>query len=422
MTITLKATPFLVLLLITHGLFSQTTKAGFSNGVIDARSWSPHNSSFAVNGSCKVFDGLLLTPDECKNASASARVEDFPNLFRATQGSGLGLGYATYTMTILLPSHEKNMAISLPQIYSSYQLWANEKLIAKNGKVGKNSEECIPQWMPQTVLFELPSDTLVLVLQIANFHHAKGGIKEPVYIGEAAAMQFKRTVATASNLTEAAALFMIGSFFLIIFFGNKRKVALYFAMLCLTWSVRSLFSNLYLFISFYPDFDWATMIRIEYIGLYLTMAWAILFLSHIFRNESNMIVKYLLVIVNCMFTVFTLFSAPRSFTQWLNLYLIISAVLLLYGCFIIVRAWANERIGSGLLTISIILGLNIFGYDIFVYEGFSSYDPVIFSIGYITIFLLMGFALAMHLNLIKSKPAPSTRLTYEDLYKDQFNT
>jgi hypothetical protein len=93
--------------------------------------------------------------------------------------------------------------------------------------------------------------------------------------------------------------------------------------------------------------------------------------------------------------------------------------LLLYIGFTVIRAWVNERVGSGLLTLSIILGLNIFAYDIFVYEGFSSYDPVIFSIGYIAIFMLMAWALAMQLNLIKSKTSQNTSLSYDDLYKKE---
>jgi len=105
--------------------------------------------------------------------------------------------------------------------------------------------------------------------------------------------------------------------------------------------------------------------------------------------------------------------------MWLNFYLIASGTLLMYAGFTVIRAWVNERVGSGLLTISIVLGLNIFAYDIFVYEGFSSYDPVIFSVGYITIFALMGWALAIYLGLIKSKPNPTTRLTYDDLYKKE---
>ena len=151
------------------------------------------------------------------------------------------------------------------------------------------------------------------------------------------------------------------------------------------------------------------------------MIWAILFLTSLFHHEANIIIKYGLVFCNVLFTAFSLSSLPRVFTQGLNVYLITSGILLLYGSYIVIRAWANERTGSGLLTLSVILALNIFGYDIFVYEGFSTYDPVIFSVGYISIFLMMGFALAYHVGLIKSKQNPATTLTYEDMYKDQFN-
>jgi hypothetical protein len=237
-------------------------------------------------------------------------------------------------------------------------------------------------------------------------------------MGTAEKMQFKRTIATISNLTETIALFLVSVLFFFIYFSRTKKtVTLYFALLCLTWSIRSVFSNMYLGISFFPDFDWTTMVRIEYVALYLTMIWAILFLSQIFQNEANVFFMYALVFCNVIFTIFTLFSSPLSFTQWLNIYLAASAILLIYGGFTVVRAWVNERVGSGLLTISTILGLNIFAYDIFVYEGFSSYDPFIFSLGYISIFLLMGWALLMHLGLTKSKASPTTRLTYDDLYK-----
>ena len=387
-----------------------------STTTIDAKFWSG-DSSFPIVGPCHFFEHQLLTPEEC--SKATGYVVNFPALWNPNREKETALGCATYSLMVLLKNgHHKDLGLALPQMYSGYRLWANGKLLAENGKVGKSEKECIPQWRPQTVFIEVPGDSLSLVLQIANFHHAKGGIKEPIYLGVASKMQFKRMIATISNLTEAIVLLLVSAFFFFVYFSRTRKnVTLYFALLCLTWSLRSMFSNLYLGIFYFPDFDWTTMVRIEYITLYLTMIWAILFLSQIFHNEANLFFKYSLLFCNLLFTVYTLFSLPHSFTQWLNVYLVASAILLLYGGFTVIRAWVNERVGSGLLTISIILGLNIFGYDIFVYEGFSSYDPFIFSFGYISIFLLMGWALSMHLGFIKSKPSPTTQLTYDDLYK-----
>lgn len=412
----LKSTFLFFLASISFCSFSQTSN--FAGNIIDARFWS-EDSSFPVAGSCFFFDEQLLSPEECQKASGE--LVSFPALLNIKREDGTGIGYATYSLFIAFKeSHSKEIGLTLPQMYSSYRLWANGKLVAENGKVGKSIDDCIPQWKPQTVYLTVPEDTLNLVLQIANFHHAKGGIKEPIFMGTASKMQFKRTMAVVSNLTETVALFAVAVLFFFIFFSRtKKSVTLYFALLCLTWSIRSMFSNLYLGISFFPNFDWTTMVRIEYVTLYLTMIWAILFLSQIFQNESNIFFIYALVFCNVIFTIFTLFSSPLSFTEWLNVYLFASAILLMYGGFTVVRAWVNERVGSGLLTISVILGLNIFAYDIFVYEGFSSYDPLIFSLGYISIFLLMGWALTMHLGLTKSKASPTTRLTYDDLYKKE---
>jgi len=379
--------------------------------VIDVRDWGPNDSPIPLIGLCHFYNGQLLTPQECQKKQGE--IANFPELWKA------GEDYATYSVMVLLPaSHENSMALALPQMYSSYRLWVNGNLVAENGTVGETFEACKPQWLPQTVPINTLADSLSIVLQIANFHHAKGGIKEPIYLGTLSKMQVKRAVATISNLIETIVFFLLGSFFLFIFFKQaNKKIALYFALFCLTWSVRSIFSNLYLVISFFPGFDWDALLRIEYITLYMTMIWAILFISRLFNFESNLFAKYIFIFCNLLFTVFTLFTSPRVFTQWLNFYLMASALLLLYAGFTVIRAWVNERVGSGLLTLSLILGINIFAYDIFVYEGFSSYNPVIFSVGYMAIFGLMAWALAMQLSLIKSKPRLTTHLSYDDLYK-----
>jgi hypothetical protein len=410
-----KVLSYFFLFACSYTTFSQTSESAVS--LIDARDWSPDESPFPLVGLGHFYDHQLLTPVQIVKTQGAIR--NFPELWRDDSNPEAGSGYGTYFVTVALPqSHEKVMALALPQMYSSYRLYVNGKLNAENGIVGNSIDDCKPQWLPQTVSIPTPTDTLTLVLQIANFHHAKGGIKEPIYLGSSSRMNLKRMVAVTSNLTETIVLLVLGLFFLFVYLSQARKkITLYFALFCLTWSIRSVFSNLYLAIAFSPQFDWDTLLRIEYITLYLTMIWAILFLSQLFDFESNLFAKYIFVFCNLLFTVFTLFTSPRVFTQWLDFYLVASAVLLLYAGFTVVRAWVNERVGSGLLTISLILGINIFGYDIFVYEGFSSYDPIIFSLGYIAIFLMVALALSMHISLIKGKSRPTTHLSYDDLYK-----
>lgn len=102
----------------------------------------------------------------------------------------------------------------------------------------------------------------------------------------------------------------------------------------------------------------------------------------------------------------------------LAVYLFTSGLLLLYGAIIVVRALINERAGATFLTVSTLLAIAIFSYDIFAYEGWFSYNSIVFSAGYFIIFLLMAFALLIHLNIISSGGKGSNVLTYEDLYGD----
>ena len=386
-------------------------------GVVDARIFDFANHRLSLEGEWAWLDDELLEPTQL--AGRSLVGVSFPRTWNDTRVNRNGQGVATYSLRVLLPPDERNFALELPQIYSSYRIWVNNRPLGANGVPATSAEACQPQWLPQTLYFEA-RDSAHIVLQIANFHHHLGGCKEPIYLGGASTMAMKHTIAKGSKLIESGALAVMALvFFVLYLLYGRKKIVIYFSLLCLTWAVRSVFSNDYLFITFFPDFDWATMVRIEYITLYLTMIWAILFLSRLFANEGSQIIKYILVTVNSVYVAFTVFNPPIYFTKMLAAYLVTSAILLLYGGVIVVRALINERTGSTFLTLSTLLAIFVFAYDIVTYEGFFSYNSILFSTGYLIIFMLMAVALLLHLGVIKNTPKASNMLTYNDLYGDQ---
>ena len=404
----------LLLLVIGHGMFLQAQPT-LQQGFLDTRNFDFKSDKLALSGEWLFFDGQLVSPDDA--LSSPSTVAYLPQLWNESKSSGQG--YATYLLQVIVSAQSEALALELPQFYSSYQLWVNGKLLAANGKVGKTRTETTPQWLPQTVSLAIPSDTLNIVIQVANFHHYKGGLKDPIYLGSNELLQHQRSLAVVSNLTESILLGFIGLIFLTLYLITaKKKIIIYFALLCLTWSIRVVFSNLYTFISFFPDFDWDLLVKIEYLTLFLTMIWAILFLGRVFSKEDNKIIKYLLVGSNVAFIMYSLLTDPISFTRWLPVYLSVCGLLLVYATVLVLRALINERLGAGFLTFSILLGIGIFSYDVFAYEGFFDFHPVVFGICYILIFLLMAVVLLMHLRIIKSKIKPSSRLTFNDLYKD----
>jgi hypothetical protein len=239
-------------------------------------------------------------------------------------------------------------------------------------------------------------------------------------LGSASVLAQKEFLSMSGKALAVGLLFALAIVFLGVFFRHGKKIiVIYFSLLCITWAIRSVFSNDYMVTKLFPDFSWSTMVRIEYITLYLTMIWAILFLSRLFKNEGNQVVKYLLVVFNSGFAVYTLLTPPVEFTQLLPLYLVAAGVLLVYGAGVVLVALINERKGATWLTISVMLGLLIFSYDIFTYEGWFSYNSVVFSAGYLVMFLLIGAALLLHLDIIKGTRTQTTMLTYKDLYGEE---
>lgn len=405
---------FLLVLLLIGVKTSIIAQPASQQGLLDGTNFDFKNDRLPLSGEWLYFEDQLISPAEA--FSSKNAFSYFPQVWNEIKKSGQG--YATHALQVIVPMQTETLALEIPQIYSSYKVWVNEKLIATNGTVGRTLAETIPQWMPQTVSFSTDSDTLKIVIQIANFHHHKGGSKDPIYLGSGELLQHHRSLAIGSNVIESLLLGFLGVVFLILYLITaKKKIIIYFALLCLTWSVRAVFSNLYTFISFVPDFNWILMIKIEYVTLFFTMIWAILFLGRVFPKEDNKIIKYLLVGSNILFITYAILTSPVSFTRWLPVYLSFCGILLIYAAFLVLKALVNERLGAAFLTISILLGVGIFTYDVFAFEGFFTYNPIVFSAGYIIIFSLMAVVLLLHLNIIKSKPQPSNSLSFNDLYK-----
>ena len=397
----------LALLLVLSSGYGQL--ASINKGVIDIRSVDLNHKRVILDGEWFYYPGELID----HHRSGHSQWIHFP------QAWPKGQNYASYSLQLIALRGTKSLSIKLPQIYSSYQLFVNGELKGANGIIGKSKEESKPQWMPQTLSFQTDADTIEVTLAISNFHHHTGGVKESLYIGSSDLMYQHDRTSNVSNLSEALTLLVLAVFFFVIYLlYDQKKITIYFSLLCLSWAIRSVFSNQYLFIQYVPDFDWTLMVKIEYITLYFTMMWAILFLSRLFANEGNQVIKFIMVTAYCIFIGFTLFTEPIIFTRWLNIYLIFAGLLLIYGVVIVMRALANERIGAWYLTISVILGLLIFAYDLSTFKGIFDYNAILFSSAYILIFILMGLALLYFLNIIKSKSKSATILRYEDFYND----
>jgi hypothetical protein len=413
---TLKPT-ICLLLMVVAVLTTVNAQSDFArNGVLDLRQWNFDEAGYVeLNGEWDFYMSELLSPNEVQSNSVKRDFINFPSTWNEYSKSFPATGFATYHLSVILPEVVP-MAIEVPHFYSNYALWINGEQVSANGQVGKTAKESKAQWLPKTVNFDPKNDTLDIVIQASNFHHAKGGVREPIRIGGRAELNGKRELAIMSTSVLCGGLIIIAFCFVAVFFFKPEPSALFFAALCLTWAIRESFSNIYLFTAAYPDFPWEFAVRIEYVTLYLTMIWAALFLASTFPHDVGSIFKYLLIFANLMFVAFTLITETSLFTQFLPVYLSTAAILLLYIIYVLVRAIVYDRKGVWVMVSCMMLGVIIFSYDIIAYEGFASYNSMITHSGYLGMFLLMGLCLTIQFGFIRKSSGAGDMLTYDDLY------
>jgi hypothetical protein len=403
-----------LLLLAFVAVFNAHAQPTVKDGLMDLRGWDFNRSGeVKLEGRWNFYWQSLRPPGTLDSNSPDHFV--FPGVWNGafSDRSELGgQGFATYEARIVLDKDLEMLSLELPDFYCSYALWVNGRQVAANGEVGTSRSESVPQWLPKTIVVKA-ADTLQLVLHVSNFHHKRGGSNDQIYIGLPDQLYQKREKAVITNIILFAGLLLIGSFFVVLFaFFRKERAALFFAAICLTWAVRAVFTNLYLFINWFPNLDWELAVKIEYLTLYLTMVWSILFVGKLFPEDLNPILKYVLLIVNVIFILFTIATPAFTFTNLLPAYMVVAWLILVCISFVVVRAIVYERAGAWFTAVSIVLGVLMFSYDMLTYEGIWDFSPLLFNVGYLSIFFLNAMAFARQLSqAVLPKPRVSFGLT-----------
>lgn len=381
--------------------------------VVDAREWD-FSKRLALKGEWTFVENKILAYDS--RTMQNGRRILFPSLWNDMRAGGRGTGSATYGLNVVVPHGVSDWVFEIPPLNNSYNLWVNGTLIAYAGTVSDKSEETKPQWIYQLGEYSTNADTLKVILQVANYHHYKGGATRPIYLGKREPIESHFNWAMGSSIAESIILFLSAICFLLHYRTCRKRVILYFALLCMTWSIRAMFSNMYPLAWMFPEINWEWSVKVEYITLYLTVVWAALFFHTLFDDISNAVITYLAVVVNAFFLIFTLLTPAIIYTRWISIYLAVAFLVILYGVAMIARALIFDRAGSWFLMGSICIGILLFGYDIAAYHLSFSYNLVLMNIGYLLIFALTTVGLLYHVGIFKTRNLRRDYLTMEDMY------
>ncbi|HEY4109663.1 ATP-binding protein [Puia sp.] len=366
-------------------------------GIIDLRNADLFDNELKISGEWAFYWNRLLTPDSL--SAAAPDYVPFPVLWKDLRLHGQPVpsqGYATYRLTVLLPAKRPRIGLEIHHVYSAYKLFANGVVVAQNGQPATTRENGTPFWVSRTVaLAPGESDTLVLVMQVANFWHARGGPFKDILIGDKDELFLKKNQDAAYDFALTGCMLMGGLFFLGLYaFGRKDKTILYFSLFCIVFSYRMVGTNNYSLHSLFTHLDWFITVRIEYLTLSLGIALFSVYTRNLYPQDAHPVVMKLMVGFCLCFSAAVLLTPTIIFTRFLIFFLGIMFAFIAYAEYVYLRAARNHRSGSLFALLSTAIMLLIFLLTNLHYFGFIPDLRLVLFICYLSFFFLQSLALS----------------------------
>ena len=330
------------------------------SGVLDLKDWNvSEQPCIPITGKWKFYWNQLIEPSDFDSKTyQDFQVAEIPETWgKGDFNDAEPIGFATYRMKIILPENTPLLAFNIRKFKSNFRLYIDGELIMERGKTASNRRESVPNFKAITKSFMPKGKELELVLQVSNFHHARGGFTGAILLGESQYMFNNRELHSNFTFLMTGWVFMAGLFFLGLFFIEREsKDMLIFALFSLAYSYRIGGTSTYYLYNMLPEVPWDFNLRIEYLSLYLVSLLGFMFFKEWFKEEYDIrvykfykaiLVGFILTTVILDTTLFTALIYPFFFFLFLGM----SHLL-----FVFFQSWKKGNVNS-LYAVLIFLSL-----------------------------------------------------------------
>ncbi len=265
-------------------------------------------------------------------------------------------GYGTYHLKIILPKKRPALAFKLLSLGTAYTFYANGKKIAQSGVVGTQRSTTMPYTLPQVCFLDSPSDTINIAIQVANFHHRKGGFWHSIQFGEASQIQRTRDRLIAIDLLLAGCLLIMAFYHLGIYAFRKQDYSvLYFSLVSLIFVLHTLITDERYLLYLFPEISWELAIRAEYLTVYLGFSFYIMFFHSIFPHEFSKSVMLWSRWIGWILSIVVLLSPVYLFSYTLDLMQMLMLAVGVYVCYALILAVNQKREASRVFLLGFLI-------------------------------------------------------------------
>ena len=208
---------------------------------------------FLVSG-WAFYPDILLTPEELQASTYYMHylsIGEQDNFSSPANPSPYGCG--TYRMTFFLPESKEAYALEIPEVFSAYNLYLDNKLILQMGEPTHGT----PMLQNRMVTF-YGGEPVTLTIAVSNYDYFYGGIVHPPAFGTMLAVNTSRGIRFAVCLFNCTIAFICALLSFYFSLRMKQKNTLLFGLICFAMCILSSYPVLHM-LAAVPIFPWYTL-------------------------------------------------------------------------------------------------------------------------------------------------------------------
>ncbi len=313
--------------------------AQVENGYVDLTAHSFEAHGYTLHGRWEFYWNQLLAPTDL--AKAEPTLLFVPGSWHR-QGNYSTLGFGTYRLRMRMSPQQQGLAIYFPIINSSAKVWINGTLVNESGKVGRDPDNYRPRLLSTVVPIPDRTDTVELVMQVANFTYFSGGIAGYPRLHYAHALFEDANRRNGVENFFAGSLIALFIYQVILYFlFHRGKPYLWLALICLGVALRALIVNggSFLLPNLFPDIHWEWWKKIEFGSVYAICGLFPLYIYHLFPAFAPRKPLYFFVGIASLLFAAVLITPQYMYGQLLEVCHLTLLLAFIYAIFSVARAW-----------------------------------------------------------------------------------
>lgn len=266
-------------------------------GILDMTQWEVEDGkNIDLNGEWEFYWKKLLGNTDLSSEKPDlwAQVPSTWSSYKLGGKNLPGEGYGTYRLHVKtdLPANTL-MGLRIYSFSSAYKLYINDKCISTAGNVATAPQKEKGSYKPKAVVFSLPAGDFDIIVQVSNYHYARGGFWYKMTLGSAEGIIDLNGLLFGKEVAVGGILVILFLFYLTVYILRRElKYSLYFALVCLDAILAMDMLGQGILLRFIPNISLKAVITLWYSSTTWLLVFLILYIHELFKSKfSSVILK-----------------------------------------------------------------------------------------------------------------------------------